>query len=60
MPELAGIVVLLCVESIFKLCIPLSQLGKEGRFVWQSVEVEGFSGAEDDDLLGEVAVMGVI
>lgn len=59
-PELPGVVVLLRVEGVFELGVPLSHFGVECRFVADRVEAEGFARAEDDDLLGEVAVVGVV
>lgn len=59
-PELARVVVRLGVEGVLELGIPLSHLGVEARLVPYGVEVERFPGAEDDDLLGEVAVVRVI
>lgn len=61
MPQLAGRVLpLLVVEQVLELGVPASQLGLERKIIAEGVEVEGLSGAENDGLLGEIAVMGIV
>lgn len=59
-PELSGFVVLLGVQLVFEIRVPLSQDPLEFRFVSHLVELERFAGVEDDGLIGEVAILGVV
>ncbi len=59
-PELPSVVWTLGVESVFEVGVALAQEGVEMGFVGHGVEVEGLTGGEDDDLLGEVAVIWVV
>jgi hypothetical protein len=59
-PELAEIVWFLIVKIVFESGIAVSELLKEFVLRAHRIEVEWFAGGEDDDLLGEVAVIGVI
>jgi hypothetical protein len=59
-PELAEIVWFLIVKIVFESGIAVSELLKEFVLRAHRIEVERFAGGEDDDLLGEVAVIGVI
>lgn len=60
MPELAEIVWFLIVKIVFESGIAVSELLKEFVLRAHRIEVERFAGGEDDDLLGEIAVIGVI
>lgn len=60
MPELAEIVWFLIVKIVFESGIAVSELLKEFVLRAHRIEVERFAGGEDDNLLGEVAVIGVI
>ena len=59
-PELPGVVGLLSVESVFEGSIALAKERMEMGFIGHGVEVEGLAGGEDDDLFGEVPVVGVV
>jgi hypothetical protein len=60
MPELAQVIRLLIIEIIFEGSVAMPQLLKEFVLRAHGIEVEGFAGREDDNLLREVAVVGVI
>lgn len=59
-PELTSIVWMLGVERILEVGVALAQEGVKMGFIGHGVEVEGLAGGEDDDLLGEIAVIGVV
>jgi hypothetical protein len=56
-PELAQVVRFLVVEGVFETGVTVAELLEEGVFRIEGGEVEGIAGGEDDDLLGEVAVI---
>lgn len=60
MPQLAEVVVFLQVERILEVGVAMPQLLEEFVLRLHGVEVERVAGREDDDLLGEVAVAGVV
>ena len=59
-PQLPGRVPRLGIQRIFKGGVPLRQLLMELGLVLHLVELERFSGGEDDDLLAEVAIVGIV
>ena len=59
-PELAGIGICLGVEVVFELDVAPGQERLELELVLEVGEGEGLAGTEDDDLFGEVAVVGVV
>ena len=59
-PKLTGIAIGLGVELVFEVGVALAQLPVEFGIVAHGVEVEGLAGAEDDHLLGKIAVVGVV
>jgi hypothetical protein len=59
-PELARVRGLPAVEVVLELAVALAEEGVELELVADGPEVEGLAWAEDDDLLGEVAVVRVV
>ena len=59
-PELAGLVGGFSVEDIFEGSVAVAEEGAEFGFVAYAIEVEGVAWAEDDDLFGEISIIGVV
>lgn len=59
-PQLAQVIGLLVVESVFEIGITVAELLEEDMFGGHIVEVERFAGGEDDYLFGEVAIIWVV
>lgn len=59
-PQLPALVVILFVQLILELCVSLAQDAVELGLVFERAEDEGVAGMEDDDLLGEVTVVGIV
>ena len=59
-PELAQVVGFLVVEGILEGGVAVAEGLEEGVLGGQGGEVEGLAGREDDDLLGEVAVVRIV
>lgn len=60
MPKLAQFVWFLVVQRIFEGGVAVPQLLEEVVFGAHGIEVEGITWGEDDDLLREVAIVGVV
>jgi hypothetical protein len=60
MPELAKLVWFLVVKRIFEVRVAVPQLLEEVMLRAHGIEVEGIARGEDDDLLREVAIVGVV
>lgn len=60
MPKLPRLVHFLLIQSIFKLGVAKSQLLVEFRFVLDLGKVEWLARREDDGLLREVAIVGIV
>jgi hypothetical protein len=59
-PQLARVGLLLAVQRVLELGVAPAQQGVELELVADGPEVEGLAGGEDDDLLGEVAIVRVV
>ena len=60
MPELPYIVGLLRVQLVFESGVALAKNGQELFLVLHAIEVERVARVEDDDLLGEIAIIGIV
>ena len=60
MPELTGLIGLFLIQSVLEGGVALPQYGMELRLVAHTAEVERVAGCEDDNLLGEVSVVGIV
>ena len=59
-PELPRVVGGVFIKVVFELGVTLAEEGVKFGFVAHGVEVKGLAWVEDDSLLGEVAIVGVV
>lgn len=59
-PELTGVIEGFLVEGVFEFGVAFSEEAVEVEIVANGGEVERFARVEDDDLFGEVAIIGVV
>ena len=60
MPQLPQVVRFLEVEGIFESRVAVAKLLEEGMFGGESIEIERVARRKDDDLVGEIAIIGIV
>lgn len=60
MPELTGFVVFFLIQSVLERSITLPQQLVEFRFILDTAKIERIARREDDNLLGEISVVGIV
>lgn len=60
MPKLPGFVGFFLIQRILEGGVALPQCGMELRLVAHTAKVEWITGCEDDNLFGEVSVIGIV
>ena len=60
MPQLSALIEDFSIQGVFESSIALSQLLVKLRLIGHAIEIESLAGAEDDDLFGKVAIVGIV